>query len=94
MAKLVEGVAPRRRRARVDGEFGQPDVAACNLPEVVVGQRVARGDADHLARRRRAPDVVREREADHDVLHHVRRQIGEQLRRHRACEIGAENALS
>ena len=38
-------------------------------------ERAARGDAD-LARRRNARDVVREREADHDVLHHVRRQIG------------------
>ena len=51
-------------------------------------ERVARGDADHLARRRRARDVVREREADHDVLHHVRRQVGEdalrlRLRLHR-----------
>ena len=40
--------------------------------------RVAHGDADHLARRRRARDVVRERHADHDVLHHVRRQVREQ----------------
>ena len=49
------------------------------LPQL---DRVARGDADHVARRRRARDVVREREADHDVLHHVRRQVDEQLRRH------------
>ena len=51
-------------------------------------ERVARGDADRAARRRCARDVVREREADHDVLHHVRRQVGEdalrlRLRLHR-----------
>ena len=50
----------------------------------------ARGDADARCTRRRARDVVREREADHDVLHHVRRQIAAERLRLRGREIWRE----
>ena len=44
------------------------------------------------ARRRRPRDVERERDARHDVPHHVRRQVDKQFFRHRApCARGAES---